>query len=121
MQGHRRNGWYRLFNYGQFPVILVVTFAMIRYSSGYSTHPGVQLAVSTGLIDVLMLRMSRRWNIVNIGAVVVLNFLALSVIRFGNDTMEQKVAEWYVFCALLITLTNINLKQAPETSAGRRE
>lgn len=103
--------WYRLYNYGQFPVILFVTLAMIRYSFGYSTHPGVHVAISTALIDVLMLRMANRWNIVNIGCAVVLNFFALFVILFGTDLLELKVAGWYVLCSLLITLTNINIKR----------
>ena len=81
---------------------------MIRYSFGYSTHPGVHVAISTALIDVLMLRMAKRWNIVNIATAVVLNFFALFVILFGGDLLELKVAGWYVLCALLITLTNIN-------------
>lgn len=103
-----RNAWYRLFNYLQFPVILAVTFLFIRYSYGYSTHPGAHVAVSTALIDAVLIRMWKRWNIMNIGSVVVLNVFAAGVILFGSDPLELKVSSWYVLCALFITLTNIS-------------
>lgn len=98
---------YGLYNYTQYPVILIITFLMIRYSSGYSTHPGVHVALATGVIDVLTLRIARRWNLINIGCVAVLNVFGAYIILHGSDPLELKVAGWYDLCALLLGLTNI--------------
>ncbi|QQE78717.1 helix-turn-helix transcriptional regulator [Alicyclobacillus sp. SO9] len=98
---------YTLYNYAQYPVILVITFLMIRYSTGYSTHPGVHVAMSTALIDVLTLRNLRRWNIFNLGSVLILNVFGAYIILRGGDPLELKVAGWYVLSGLLIALTNV--------------
>lgn len=104
-------GLYTLYNYIQYPAILLVTFLMIRNSLGYSTHPGAHVAVATALIDVLTLRIARRWNLINIGCVLVLNAFGAFVILHGSDALELKVSGWYVLCALLIALTNVYPKK----------
>lgn len=100
--------WYRIYNYLQFPVILAITFLMIRYSFGYSTHPGVHVFISTVLIDVVLIRMWKRWNWINLGSAFILNAFGLFAILFGTDALELKVAGWYVLCALLVVLTNMD-------------
>lgn len=101
---------YSLYNYLQYPVILIITFLMIRYSFGYSTHPGVHVAIATCLIDVLTLRIVRRWNLFNIGSVMILNIFGAYIILRGGDPLELKVAGWYVLGGLLIAFTNISRK-----------
>ena len=99
-----------LYNYLQYPVVLVITFLMIRYSFGYSTHPGVHVAIATYLIDVLTLRIVRRWNLFNIGSVMILNLFGAYIILRGGGPLELKVAGWYVLGGLLIAFTNISRK-----------
>ena len=111
-----RRPWYPLYNHVQFPAILLITFLMIRYSFGYSTHPGVHVFLSTMLIDVLLLRMWRRWNWINLGSAVILNGFGAFVVLHGTDALELKVAGWYVLCALLVVLTNWE----PQRRDGRR-
>ena len=109
---------YGLYNYVQYPVILIITFLMIRYSAGYSTHPGVHVAMATGVIDVLTLRIARRWNLINLGCVAILNVFGAYIILHGSDPLELKVAGWYDLCALLIGLTNI-YRWRPEPKPSR--
>lgn len=59
-----------------------------RYSYGYSTHPGSHVAVATTLIDAVLLRMCRRWNIMNIGSVVVLNVITGGVSNKSDVDMN---------------------------------
>jgi|GEM_PF-3269595 len=99
---------YRLYNYLQYPFVLIVTFLMIRYSSGYSTHPGVHVAIATCLIDVLTLRIIKRWNLFNVGSAVILNVFGAYIILRGGDPLELKVAGWYVLGGLLIAFTNMS-------------